>query len=80
VQPLEKPIYQKQVEDEDMAAFVEYIDLNENIQRRLDHALELVDTARGYVGELKTARAVFCAIIESLQVKIQEFKCQALEQ
>jgi hypothetical protein len=61
---------------EDMEAFIEYLQLNSTIQSRLDEAIAAVDKAKGYIGELKTARAIFRATIDNMREKIEELKCQ----
>lgn len=61
---------------EDMKAFIDYLDLNSTIQSRLDEAMEAVDKAKGYIGELKTARAILRATIDNMREKMEEFKCQ----
>jgi hypothetical protein len=61
---------------EDMESFIEYLELNSSIQSRLDEAIAAVDKAKGYIGELKTARAIFRAILDNTREKIEEFKCQ----
>ena len=46
------------------------------MQATIDSALELIDTAHEYLGEARTAVAVLCAIIQALQITIEEIKCQ----
>jgi hypothetical protein len=56
---------------EELNAFLEYLELNEDIQAKLDHALACVDKAKGYVGELRTASAIFRASLDHLQEQIK---------
>jgi hypothetical protein len=61
---------------EDMESFIEYLELSSTIQSRLDESIAAVDKAKGYIGELKTARAIFRATIDNMREKIEELKCQ----
>lgn len=61
---------------EELTAFLEYLELNEDIQKKLNKVLAQIDEAKGYVGELRTSAAVLNASIEDMQEKLR--KCATL--
>lgn len=58
------------MELETMKLFRDYLETNREIEAKLDRAIALVDTAKGYVGELRSSSAILIEAIENVESRL----------